>query len=72
MTRLIGYVRVSTAEQGTSGLGLTAQREQIQDEVTRREGELIGIEEDRLTGRHIRRPGLQRTLKARLVQSQFR
>lgn len=45
MTAVIGYVRVSTAEQ-TDGAGLAAQRSAIEAEVARRGWTLVGIEED--------------------------
>jgi DNA invertase Pin-like site-specific DNA recombinase len=62
--RVIGYVRVSTAEQGTNGAGLDAQRAAIEAECDRRTWQLIRIEEDVLSGRTLRRPGLQRGLEA--------
>jgi DNA invertase Pin-like site-specific DNA recombinase len=41
MTKLIGYVRVSTAGQGKSGLGLEAQEKAINDYVLNTNGHLI-------------------------------
>ena len=62
--RVIGYVRVSTAEQGATGAGLEAQREAIATECRRRAWRLVRIDEDVLSGRTLRRPGLQRALAA--------
>ena len=59
MKRAIGYVRVSTEEQGTSGAGLEAQRRAIRREAKHREWRLIDIYEDVASGRSMkRRPGL--------------
>jgi DNA invertase Pin-like site-specific DNA recombinase len=60
--RIVGYARVSTAEQGGNGAGLGAQRAAIEAECGRRGWRLVGIEEDVLSGRTMRRPGLQRAL----------
>ena len=62
---VVGYVRVSTAEQADSGLGLEAQRRAIHQECERRGWELLGIEEDAgWSGKVAGRPGLQRALAA--------
>jgi DNA invertase Pin-like site-specific DNA recombinase len=61
---VIGYARVSTEEQGASGAGLEAQRRAIRAECKRRGWTLVRIEEDVLSGRTMRRPGLQRALEA--------
>ena len=61
---VIGYTRVSTGEQGESGAGLEAQRRAISDEAARRAWQLLRIEEDVLSGRSLKRPGLQRALNA--------
>jgi DNA invertase Pin-like site-specific DNA recombinase len=63
---VVGYVRVSTDEQASSGLGLDAQRAAITDECRRRGWELVEVFEDagasgkRLAGR----PALQDALNA--------
>jgi DNA invertase Pin-like site-specific DNA recombinase len=62
--RVIGYVRVSTEEQGASGAGLEAQRRAIRAECKRRGWQLDRIEEDVLSGRSMKRPGLQAALEA--------
>ncbi len=63
--RAIGYVRVSTEEQGISGLGLESQRISIQEEAARRGWELAGIFEDVASGRRTNgRPGLKAALAA--------
>ncbi len=61
---VIGYVRVSTGEQGSSGAGLEAQRAAIRAECDRRGWELARIEEDVLSGKSMNRPGLQAALDA--------
>jgi DNA invertase Pin-like site-specific DNA recombinase len=63
-SRVIAYVRVSTEEQGTNGVGLKAQMEQIQAEIDRRAWVLSAVHEDVLSGRHLNRPGLQSALEA--------
>jgi len=65
MSAVVGYARVSTAEQADSGLGLEAQRHAIRSECERRGWELLGIEEDAgWSGKVASRPGLQRALAA--------
>src|SRR3979411_1822110 len=61
---VVGYVRVSTGEQGASGAGLEAQRAAIRAECDRRGWELARIEEDVLSGKSMNRPGLQAALEA--------
>ena len=62
--RVVGYVRVSTEEQGQSGAGLAAQRRAIKAECERRGWQLVRIEEDVLSGRTLNRPGLNSALEA--------
>ena len=45
-TRVVGYVRVSTAEQADSGAGMAAQRTAIEDATRRRGWVLVAILED--------------------------
>ena len=64
--RAIGYVRVSTGEQGNSGLGLEAQREAVTVACEQRGWRLLDIHEDVESGKCVkRRPGLN-TARARL------
>jgi DNA invertase Pin-like site-specific DNA recombinase len=51
-----GYTRVSTAEQGKSGLGLAAQRETIEDEAKRRGLSAPITSEEIASGADPRRP----------------
>lgn len=63
--KVIGYIRVSTAEQGESGAGQEAQRRELRDEARRRGWQLVAIEEDIKSGKAVNdRPGLQRALDA--------
>jgi DNA invertase Pin-like site-specific DNA recombinase len=63
--RVVGYIRVSTAEQAVSGLGLDAQRATIAGECARRGWELVAVLEDAgISGTAIaKRPGLERALE---------
>jgi DNA invertase Pin-like site-specific DNA recombinase len=60
--RVVGYVRVSTEEQGASGAGLEAQRAAIEGECERRGWKLLRIEEDALSAKSLNRPGLRTAL----------
>ncbi len=62
--RVIGYVRVSTEEQGSSGAGLDAQRAAIRAECERRGWALVRVEEDVLSARTMNRPGLRSALES--------
>jgi DNA invertase Pin-like site-specific DNA recombinase len=63
--QVIGYVRVSTEEQGLSGAGLQAQRAAIISECGRRGWTLVGIAEDiGRSGKDLKRPGVQAALEA--------
>lgn len=53
--RAIGYCRVSTDEQGRSGLGLDAQKETIEREIDRRGWNLHHIYTDVASGKSLRR-----------------
>jgi DNA invertase Pin-like site-specific DNA recombinase len=60
---VIGYVRVSTDDQGRTGYGLDAQRGAITGECERRGWTLLRIESDVASGASTkRRPGLARAL----------
>jgi DNA invertase Pin-like site-specific DNA recombinase len=57
---VIGYVRVSTEEQGTSGAGLAAQRASIAEECRSRGWHLVTIIEDAgYSAKDLRRPGVK-------------
>jgi len=62
--KVIGYVRVSTREQGSNGHGLDAQRRAIQDACEQRGWELLRFEQDVSTGTKANgRKGLARALR---------
>lgn len=62
--RAVGYTRVSTEEQGRSGLGLDAQRLKIERHVEYKEWELVGIFEDVASGKSTNgRHGLDQALE---------
>jgi DNA invertase Pin-like site-specific DNA recombinase len=61
--KVIGYIRVSTAEQGDSGLGLEGQRKAIENACRSRGWTLVRIEQDIGSGKTtVGRPGLARAL----------
>ena len=41
-TNFVSYIRVSSTEQGQSGLGLEAQRRAVTDHLARESGKLLG------------------------------
>lgn len=62
--KAIGYVRVSTDEQGDSKLGLEAQAREIRDKATYRKWELLDIRSDVASGASMKkRTELGRTLQ---------
>lgn len=62
---VVGYVRVSTDEQGESGAGLQVQREAIESEVARRGWTLQHIHRDVASGKDTEhRPGFAACIKA--------
>lgn len=66
--KFVGYVRVSTARQGQSGLGLLAQESAIQQHVVERRGSLVQTFKEVESGRDNARPQLARALEmARLT-----
>src|SRR5438552_16337088 len=66
--RVLGYVRVSTDEQSSSGAGLEAQRQAILAECERRGWQLVDVIEDAgFSAKDLKRPGVQEAL--RVLQS---
>lgn len=63
MTVAIGYIRVSTQEQASSGLGLEAQRDALRQEADRRGWELQFVEDAGYSGKDMRRPGITAALQ---------
>lgn len=63
-SRVIGYIRVSTREQGDSGLGMAAQRAAIEAECVRRGWELVDVFSDVASGKDTNRPELRKALAA--------
>jgi DNA invertase Pin-like site-specific DNA recombinase len=62
-TRAVGYLRVSTSEQGTSGLGLDAQEAAVGAHCEQRQWVLAAIEREIASGaKQKRRPVLEATL----------
>ena len=61
--RVLGYVRVSTSEQASSGAGLDAQRASIASEAERRGWHVEWIEDAGCSARDLRRPGIQDALR---------
>lgn len=63
-TRFTAYIRVSTARQGRSGLGLEAQREAIRSHAAATSGELLGEYVEIESGTRSDRPELAKALAA--------
>src|SRR4051794_852240 len=62
--RVLGYVRVSTDEQSTSGAGLEAQRQAIVAECERRGWQLVGVVDDAgFSAKDLKRPGVREALR---------
>lgn len=62
--KFVAYLRVSTAKQGRSGLGLEAQREAVHRFVSERRGRIIAPEFVEVeTGKNNSRPELSKALK---------
>nr|WP_184377027.1 recombinase family protein [Rhizobium sp. BK619] len=62
-TKFVIYTRVSTKEQGKSGLGLEAQERDIATFLEMHQGEVIGCFSDVQSGADIERPEFQKALK---------
>ena len=61
--RVIAYLRVSTAEQGKSGLGLEAQRQALRVEAARRGwSDVEFIADDGFSAKNLTRPGIENAL----------
>ncbi|NOG71271.1 recombinase family protein [Roseicella sp. DB1501] len=58
----VGYLRVSTAEQGQSGLGLEAQQASVRSFVAAQGWTLVAEHQDVASGKDDRRPGFQAAL----------
>ena len=61
-TRLVAYYRVSTAEQGASGLGLQAQRRAVEDYARATGGDLLATFDEVESGKRADRPALAQAL----------
>ena len=67
MSRIIGYMRVSTEEQAVSGAGMEAQRAAILADVRRRGwaiDDLTFVEDAGFSGKDLKRPGVAQALAA--------
>jgi DNA invertase Pin-like site-specific DNA recombinase len=62
MTTMIGYLRVSTEEQATSGLGLEAQRDTIQRYADSHGWDVVWYEDAGASAKSLDRPALQAAL----------
>jgi DNA invertase Pin-like site-specific DNA recombinase len=61
-TQVLAYLRVSTGEQGRSGLGLEAQREAIETAAQQRGWNVVDWITDTASGKSLKRPGIQQAL----------
>jgi DNA invertase Pin-like site-specific DNA recombinase len=61
--KYIAYYRVSTKQQGKSGLGLDAQKKMVTDFITSDGGEVTGEFTEVESGKHDERPELLRAMK---------
>lgn len=62
MTTMIGYLRVSTEEQVSSGLGLDAQRDTVQRYADAHGWDVVWYEDEGLSAKTLARPQLQAAL----------
>lgn len=63
MTTMIGYLRVSTEEQASSGLGLEAQRDTITPYAEQHDWDVIWYADEGISGKSLDRPQLQAALE---------
>src|SRR5690242_10993563 len=63
-TRFVGYIRVSTTDQGQSGLGLEAQHQAVAEYASRVGGEVISEFLEVESGKRADRPELAKALEA--------
>lgn len=61
--RLVGYIRVSTDEQASSGLSLEAQTEKIKKYADLYDHTLVGLYSDVASARDLERPGLKKAFE---------
>jgi len=59
---IIGYTRVSTEEQGRSGLGRAAQRKAIAAHANAKEWDVVWLYDEGLSAKSLNRPALQEAL----------
>lgn len=64
MTRVAGYLRVSTDQQADSGLGLQAQRGRIEAEAKHRGWEVVWFMDEGFSAKNLDRPALTEALAA--------
>jgi DNA invertase Pin-like site-specific DNA recombinase len=67
INRFVGYIRVSTQQQGRSGLGLEAQRAAIYDYVVRVGGEMRDVFVEIESGKQDSRPELNRAIDRAVI-----
>lgn len=60
--KIVAYIRVSTARQGHSGLGLEAQRKAIEGFAKKRNGRVVQVFKEIESGKHNDRPELAKAL----------
>lgn len=63
MTRVVGYIRVSTTEQASEGVSLAAQRRRLEAQAVASDLELVAVHEDAgASAKSLERPGLRAAL----------
>lgn len=62
--KVLGYLRVSTEEQGASGLGLADQRATIEAEAVRRAWDLDIVSDEGFSAKSLKRPAIAAALEA--------